>query len=115
MSGGVIMSGPIVEDVSLEDLKRGLADGSIRLVDVREAVEWDAGHIPGAVFNPLSAFDPAALPAPAAGQTIVLHCRSGRRSITALELAQGAGRNDVTTHFSGGMLAWVAAGEPVET
>jgi rhodanese-related sulfurtransferase len=107
------MSGPIVEDVSLDDLKRGLADGSILLVDVREAVEWDAGHIPGALFNPLSAFDPAALPPASPGKRVVLHCRSGRRSITALELAQEAGRADVTTHFSGGMLAWVGAGEPV--
>ena len=109
------MSGPIVEDVSLEDLKRGLADGSIVLVDVREAVEWDAGHIPGALFNPLSAFDPEALPACEPGKRIVLHCRSGRRSITALEMAQASGRDDVTTHFGGGMLAWVGAGEPVST
>ena len=46
-----------IEDVSLEDLKRGLANGSIVLVDVREPNEWDAGRIPGALFNPLSAFD----------------------------------------------------------
>ena len=57
------MSAPIVEDVSLADLKKGLADGTIMLVDVREQIEWDAGHIPGAIFNPLSLFDPAALPA----------------------------------------------------
>ena len=37
-----------VEDVSLEDVKRGLADGSILLIDVREDNEWAAGHVPGA-------------------------------------------------------------------
>ncbi len=44
---------PIVEDVSLKDLKAGLADGSIVLVDVREPHEFAAGHIPGASLNPL--------------------------------------------------------------
>ena len=104
---------PVVEDISLSELKAGLADGSMVLVDVREANEWAAGHITGASFNPLSAFDPSALPAARPGQRIVLHCRSGKRSVTALGLAQGAGRGDIKAHFGGGMLAWQAAGEPV--
>ena len=102
----------VVEDVSLADLKRGLADGSIALVDVREPNEWDAGHIAGAVLNPLSGFDPQALPRDA-GKRVVLHCRSGKRSVTALTLAQRAGRHDVRAHFGGGMLGWQSAGEPV--
>ena len=105
---------PIVETISLEELKHGLADGAVALVDVREAYEWDAGHIPGATLNVLSAFDVSALPAAKAGQTIVLHCRSGKRSITALALAQHGGRKDITTHFAGGMLQWQAAGEDVD-
>ncbi|MDB5571401.1 MAG: sulfurtransferase [Hyphomicrobiales bacterium] len=108
------MSGPVVEDVSLSELKQGLADGSIVLVDVREAVEWQAGRIAGALFNPLSAFDPKALPPSEPGKRIVLHCRSGKRSQTALQAAQAAGRDDVRAHFGGGMLAWLEAGEPVE-
>ena len=108
------MSAPIVEDVSLADLKKGRADGSIVLVDVREQIEWDAGHIPGAIFNPLSLFDPSALPGAAPGKRVVLHCRSGRRSIDALAAAQSFGRVDVRAHFGGGILAWVGAGEPVE-
>ena len=103
----------VVEDVSLDALKQGLADGSIALVDVREANEWAAGRIPGAVLNPLSAFDPGALPAEKAGQRIVLHCRSGKRSVTALGLAQQAGRTDIRAHFTGGMLEWQGAGEKV--
>ena len=105
----------IVEDVSLEQLKSGLADGSIALVDVREANEWAVGRIPGATFNPLSAFDPAALPASSPGQRVVLQCRSGKRSVTALGLAQAGGRSDVKAHFGGGMLAWQGAGESVVT
>ena len=107
------MSQPIVEDVSLDDLKKGLADGSIQLVDVREANEWAEGRIPGAVFNPLSVFDVAALPKAEAGKRVVLQCRSGRRSVTALGLAQSGGRPDVKAHFGGGMLEWQGAGEKV--
>jgi rhodanese-related sulfurtransferase len=107
------MAETIVEDVSLQELKHGLADGSIMLVDIREQNEWDAGHIPGATLHPLSAFDPAALPKPGPGKRVVLHCRSGRRTLAALEAAQAAGRDDIRAHFGGGMLAWVGAGEEV--
>ena len=105
---------PVVENVTLDELKAGLADGSILLVDVREPNEWDAGHIAEATLNPLQSFDPAALPK-AEGKRVVLHCRSGKRSVTALGLSQDAGRADVRAHFGGGMLEWVDAGEPVAT
>ena len=101
-------------DISLADLQAGLSDGSIELVDVREADEWAAGHIKGAQFLPLSKFDPAKLPPAQPGKRIVIHCRSGRRSITAMEQARLFGRRDVNTHFAGGMLAWLAANLPVE-
>ena len=107
------MPHPVVNTIDIDSLKVGLADGSIALVDVRELNEWDAGHIPGASLNPLSIFKAAALPPPKPGRTIVLHCRSGKRSVTALGLAQEAGRSDINTHYEGGMLGWVAAGEPV--
>ena len=105
---------PIVENVSRTELKQGLADGSIILVDVREPHEYAAGHIPGASLNALQSFDPAALPKAQAGQRVVLACRSGARSVTALTLAQGAGRDDVTRHYPGGFKEWSESGEKVE-
>ncbi len=107
------MGTAIVQDISTEDLKKGLADGSILLVDVREPNEYAAGRIPGAMLNPLQSFDPGALPK-VPGKRVVLSCRSGKRSLRALELAQAAGRSDVVTHYSGGMLGWEGAGEAVE-
>ena len=103
------MNGP--KEISLQDMKAGMTDGSIVVVDVREAVEWDAGHIPHSLFNPLSAFEAGLLPT---GVRIVLSCRSGNRSKTAFAMAQMAGRTDVDTHFAPGFNGWVAAGEPVE-
>jgi rhodanese-related sulfurtransferase len=103
------MSGHVV-DLDRQDVKQGLADGSIVLVDVREPHEFAAGHIPGAVLNPLSAFDPSALPT---GKRIVFSCAAGVRSLRAIEFAQAAGR-DIREHYKGGFKDWAAAGEPIE-
>jgi rhodanese-related sulfurtransferase len=100
-------------DISLDDLKSGLADGSIILIDVREADEYASGHIEGALFNPLSRFDPTQIPRPAENQKVVVYCRSGKRSVSAMEQARLFGRRDVSTHFGGGILGWQKAGEPV--
>lgn len=103
-----------LENVSREELKRGLADGTIRLVDVREPNEFADGHIPGAILNPLQSFDVDALPPREDGKRVVLSCRSGKRSLVALEHARESGRTDLVAHYGGGMLDWNAAGEPVE-
>ena len=101
-----------VENLDFDDIRHGLAQGSLIIVDVREANEFAAGHIPGAVLNPLSVFDPTALPV-GAGKRIVLSCRSGKRSLTAAGLAHAAGLA-IDAHYAGGMLDWVAQGGPVE-
>lgn len=100
-------------DISLEDLKSGLADGSIILVDVREADEYASGHIEGALFVPLSKFDPTQIPRPEGNQKVVVYCRSGKRSVNAMEQARLFGRREIDTHFGGGILGWLKAGEKV--
>jgi rhodanese-related sulfurtransferase len=94
------------------DVKQGLANGSILLIDVREPHEYEAGHIPGAHSLPLSRFDAAQIPA-VPGKEVVFVCRSGRRTLEAIRLAQEAGK-PYTTHYGGSMLDWQQAGEPVE-
>ncbi|HEX2136116.1 MAG TPA: rhodanese-like domain-containing protein [Microvirga sp.] len=103
------MSRPVVIDLDRETVKRGLADGSITLVDVREPHEFAAGHIPGSISLPLSTFDPSAIP----GGRVVFSCAAGVRSVRAAEIAQAFGR-DIREHYKGGFKDWVAAGEPVE-
>ena len=102
-----------VENVTLDELKAGLADDSILLVDVREPNEFAAGHIPGATLNPLQSFDPSKLPN-AQGKRVVLSCGSGKRSLVALERAHSAGRDDVKAHYPGGYQEWSRRGEKVE-
>ena len=104
---------PTLEDVSLAELKQGLADGSILLVDVREPSETDVERYPEAVYMPMSEFDPAALPDPG-GKQVVFACRSGNRSVTASLVAQTAGL-PYNAHLAGGIKAWKEAGLPTET
>ncbi len=107
------MSDPAVEDLTVEQVKAGLEDGSILLVDVREPNELEAERIPGAIDFPLSDFDPSALPDPE-GRRLVFTCRSGRRSVTASKAAQAAGLPH-DAHMAGGILAWKAAGFDTQT
>ena len=103
---------PSVRDLTPEDVARGLTEGRMVLVDVREPNETALERYPGAVLVPLSAFDPAVIPAPE-GCEVVFACRSGRRSVTASLAAQEQGY-PYGAHLAGGILAWKAAGLPTE-
>jgi rhodanese-related sulfurtransferase len=82
------------------------------LVDVRERVEWNAGHAPEAVHLPLSRLMAGArLPGSAAGRPVVTVCRSGHRSRQAARLLAARGVDVVDVR--GGMTAWERAGLPV--
>jgi rhodanese-related sulfurtransferase len=107
------MNGTHIIDLERSQIKAGLADGSILLVDVREPHEFAAGHIPGSVSMPLSSFDPDAIPHENGKQT-VFSCAAGVRSLRALEFAQSAGL-DLDAHYIGGFKDWLLAGEPVES
>ena len=97
-----------VEDLTPEDVSRGMAEGRYLLVDVREPNEVAVEAYPGGVVAPLSTFDPAAIPDPA-GKQVVFACRSGKRSVTASLAAQAAGLA-YDKHLAGGILGWKAAG-----
>ena len=101
---------PQIIDLDRETVKRGLAEGAITLVDVREPHEFSAGHIPGSISLPLSVFDPSLLPD---GGRVVFSCAAGIRSARAAEFAQAFGR-DIREHYKGGFKDWVEAGEPID-
>jgi rhodanese-related sulfurtransferase len=103
---------PRVAHLDLDAVKAGLADGSMLVIDVREAHEYAAGHIPGSMLLPLSAFDTTRIPQDS-GKRIVFSCAAGVRSIKALELAQAAGF-DLQEHYRGGFKEWAGMGEAVE-
>jgi rhodanese-related sulfurtransferase len=103
---------PRVENLTPAEVARGLTEGRMLLVDVRERNEVEVEAYPDAVVVPLSSFDPAAIPDPH-GRRVVFACRSGRRSVTASLAAQERGYS-YNAHLAGGILAWKAAGLPTE-
>jgi rhodanese-related sulfurtransferase len=105
--------GQQVEDLTPEDVSKGMAEGRYLLVDVREPNEIAVEAYPGAIAVPLSGFDPRDIPDPGKRQ-VVFACRSGKRSVTASLAAQAAGLA-YDKHLAGGMLAWKAAGLPTKT
>jgi rhodanese-related sulfurtransferase len=105
--------GPKVRNLTPADVARGLTEGRMLLVDVRELNETAVERYPGAAIVPLSSFDPKQIPDPQ-GREVVFACRSGRRSVTASLAAQEQGF-DYEAHLAGGILAWKAAGQPTET
>jgi rhodanese-related sulfurtransferase len=102
-----------VEDLTPEQVSKGMAEGRYLLIDVREPNEVAAEAYPGAVVVPLSSFDPKDIPDPG-GKQVVFACRSGKRSVTASLAAQAAGFA-YDKHLAGGILGWKAAGLPTET
>lgn len=84
---------------------------SCAIVDVRETAEFASGRVPGAINQPLSQFDASRLPK---DKPVILICRSGARSSTALTKARAAGREDVR-HYAGGTMGWQSRGGAIET
>ncbi len=90
------------------------AQDRVRMVDVREPHELvgELGHIRGVERVPLATV-PARAAAWPKGDEIVVVCRSGARSGRAAELLVAGGFRNVM-NLAGGMLAYHAAGLPVE-
>jgi rhodanese-related sulfurtransferase len=101
-----------VRDLSPEEVARGIAEGTVLLVDVREPNETAVERYPEAFFLPMSQFDPAAIPDPQ-GKQVVFACSVGGRSVKASLIAQAAGL-PYNAHLAGGLKAWKAAGLPTQ-
>ena len=102
-----------VQDLTPQEVSKGIEEGRYLLVDVREPNEVVVEAYPSGVIAPLSTFDPAALPDPQ-GKQVVFACRSGKRSVTASLAAQAAGLPS-TSISPAASLGWKAAGLPTKT
>ena len=89
-----------------------LQEDGIFLLDVRTPEEFLAGHISGATlidYNDASFeikiadLDPSL--------TYAVYCRSGKRSLGAIELLNARGIIDIH-HLKDGIMSWVWAGQP---
>jgi rhodanese-related sulfurtransferase len=102
-----------VHDLTPGEVARGITEGRMLLVDVREPNETAVERYPDAAIVPLSNFDLNAIPDPG-GKQVVFACRSGNRSVTASLIAQNAGL-PYNAHLAGGLKAWKEAGLPTDS
>jgi rhodanese-related sulfurtransferase len=85
------------------------------LLDVREDDEWAAGHIDGAVHVPMMQlpqrlqYEPGPLTPEA---PVIVVCKVGGRSAQVTAWLRHQGYEAV--NLAGGMLAWEAAGRPMQ-
>ena len=97
-----------IPTVSVSGVPAPLPEG-LQVLDVREHVEWQHGHIEDATHIPLHEL-PARLADVPEGQTLVV-CKVGGRSAQAVAYLQQQGHEVV--NLDGGLLDWEAAGRPL--
>lgn len=102
------MAAMTTKDIRVNDL----ADDAV-LLDVREADEWAAGHIDGAVHLPMSGLMARVDEVPKEGDVVVV-CKVGGRSAQVTAFLSQRGWDNVR-NLDGGVVAWVQAGRPIVT
>lgn len=95
-----------------EQAKKKFDSGECVIVDVREAGEYQAEHIPGSVHIPLSFLSKDASKLPK-GQQVVLCCKSGVRAKQAQAIMANE-TPELCSVLEGGILAWKKSAYPIE-
>jgi molybdopterin/thiamine biosynthesis adenylyltransferase/rhodanese-related sulfurtransferase len=96
---------PVEKLVDYEELCNPASLHGAVVVDVREAHEWDAGHVDGARHIPLGELAARADELPR-DRDVVVYCFMGGRGSRAVELLRGAGFTRVR-NLTGGYQAWL--------
>ena len=105
-----------IKQVTVNQLDELLKNQSLRqVIDVRRAMEYQSGHVPGALTSPLAGIgkNASTLQVDPNELTAVI-CAGGYRSSAAASLLESRGFKNLL-NVTGGTSAWVNAGLPVET
>jgi rhodanese-related sulfurtransferase len=100
--------------VDTEELLRRLQRGDVAILDVRPAVEYAGGHLPGAIHIPLEELTERLGELPH-DREIVAYCR-GQYCVMAHDAVRLLNANGLhARRATDGLLEWRLAGLPVET
>ena len=101
--------------VSAPEFKKEIKSDSVQLVDVRTPQEYAEGHIDGALNINVQSddFKELAQRELSKDSTVLVYCRSGRRSLDAAEMLTVLGYKVV--NLKGGIIEWKEEGFPVLT
>ncbi len=99
-------SGANPDEVSVQDMKKALDDPSLHIavIDVRDPDEYEIAHVKGTKLIPLGELGERFVELDS-NQQIYLHCKSGMRSMKALNLLRDRGFKYIKS-VKGGILAW---------
>jgi thioredoxin 1 len=99
----------MANEVSINDLEQAIAAGAY-VLDVREAWEFEDGHVPSAHHIALNTV-PDNLASIPRDQKVWVICQAGGRSMTAANYLEAQGFDAVSV--AGGTGTWIGAGKPV--
>jgi rhodanese-related sulfurtransferase len=103
-----------IQEIPVADAEQAILDADV-VIDVREADEFAAGHLPGAIHasRGMLEFKLSGNPALSARDLkIVLYCKTSGRAALAACALHDMGYLNVKS-IAGGFDAWAAAGKPV--
>jgi sulfur-carrier protein adenylyltransferase/sulfurtransferase len=94
------------DEVTVLDMKRALEDpkAGIKVIDVREPDEYQIAHVTGVPLIPLGTL-PQRFTELDPNQTLYVHCKSGLRSLKAVQFLKEQGFKYAKS-VKGGILAW---------
>ncbi len=109
----IVKAGFSYENVDAKTFAKLLKNPNVFLLDVRTPKEFaEDGHIKGANLIPVQLFKYIYLEG-LRDKPVLVYCRSGNRSSIAAKMLEEMGVKKVY-NLEGGILAWKAAGLPVE-
>ena len=98
-----------VPSVTVDQLPAQLPDELV-VVDVREQVEWQHGHLEGSLHLPMSELPARFDELPADGRLLIV-CKVGGRSARVVQYLVQQGID--AFNLDGGLVEWEAAGRPL--
>ena len=115
LMGTIALAADYTKD-NVETIKAKVQKGEVVLIDVREADEYAAGHLPGAMHmsRGMLEFKLAANPQfQSRDLKITLYCKTSGRAALCAQSLKEMGYSNVSS-IAGGFDAWQAAGFHVE-
>jgi rhodanese-related sulfurtransferase len=104
-----------IREVSVADTRsRMAADPNVKLIDVREDNEWEAGHAVDATHLGKGIIErDIEAQVPDKSTELILYCGGGYRSALVADVLQQMGYTNAFS-MAGGWKAWKESGAPVE-
>lgn len=101
------------KSLSVEEAAQSIKNGLI-IVDVRELNEYEQAHLENAFLVPLATVSVEKInELNPTNKTILIHCRSGKRSKVAANVLLSQGYSGEILELDEGINAWIESNQPI--